>query len=112
MLLAVGSLTLALISKRYLGRQWPIQARTIQGHELVTTGPHAIVRHPIYLAIGGFLVAVGVAFAPWRALALALVLYLVGAGIRVKAEDALMAATFGDAFDTYRRRVPALIPGT
>lgn len=110
-LLATGSLVLVIVSIRYLGRHWSVQPRTIESHVLVTTGPYAVVRHPIYLSMGGFLVAIGLAFAPWWALSVASVLYMVGASIRIKAEDALMAQTFGDAFDAYRRRVPALIPG-
>jgi protein-S-isoprenylcysteine O-methyltransferase Ste14 len=109
-LLAAASFTLVFVAIRYLGRQWAVQARTIKGHALVTSGPYGVVRHPIYLGLGGFLVAVGLAFAPWPALFAAGALYVVGANIRIKAEDALMAATFGEAFEAYRMRVPALIP--
>jgi protein-S-isoprenylcysteine O-methyltransferase Ste14 len=108
--LAAGSFTLVFVAIRYLGPQWAVQARTIKGHALVTTGPYGIVRHPIYLGLGGFLVAVGLFFATWWALVAASALYLVGANIRIKAEDALMAAAFGEAFEAYRRRVPALVP--
>ena len=111
-ILAVASLVLVFVSIRYLGRHWAIQARTVEGHTLVTTGPYGLVRHPIYLGMGGFLVAIGLVLAPWWALALACVFYLVGAQIRIRAEDALMASTFGEAFEVYRKRVPALIPFT
>ena len=57
-----------------------------------------------------WLVAMGLAFAPAWALALACVAYAAGTIIRTRAEDALMAATFGAVFEEYRRRVPALIP--
>jgi protein-S-isoprenylcysteine O-methyltransferase Ste14 len=109
-LLAAGSFTLIFVAIRHLGPQWAVQARTIKGHALVTTGPYGIVRHPIYLGLGGFLVAVGLALATWWALVAGAAFYLIGANIRIKAEDALMVATFGEAFEAYRRRVPALVP--
>jgi protein-S-isoprenylcysteine O-methyltransferase Ste14 len=108
--LVVGSCVLIAAATRHLGRHWAIQARTLEHHELITTGPYRFVRHPIYTAVGGLLVAMGLAFAPAWALALACVAYGVGTIIRTRAEDALMAATFGSVFEEYRRRVPALIP--
>ena len=108
--LVIGSCALIAAAVRHLGRHWAIHARTIEHHELITTGPYRFVRHPIYTACGGLLVAMGLAFAPAWALALACVAYPAGTIIRTRAEDALMAATFGPVFEEYRRRVPALIP--
>jgi protein-S-isoprenylcysteine O-methyltransferase Ste14 len=104
------ALGLVFVAMHYLGRQWAITARTIERHELVTAGPYRVVRHPIYLGVGGFLIAIGLLLAPVWALFAAAVMYGVGTAIRVRAEDGLMAATFGSAFEDYRRRVPALIP--
>ncbi len=91
-------------------RHWALAARTIEHHELVTSGPYGLVRHPIYLAIGGFVVVTGLMLAPIRVLLVACVIYVAGTHLRLRAEEKLLAATFGPAFDEYRRRVPALIP--
>jgi protein-S-isoprenylcysteine O-methyltransferase Ste14 len=109
-LLALSALTPVFISIRHLGRQWSIQARTIREHSLVTTGPYRVVRHPIYLGLGVFLVAVGLALDRWWVLLAASILYVLGATIRIRAEDSLMAKTFGPAFEEYRKRVSAFIP--
>jgi protein-S-isoprenylcysteine O-methyltransferase Ste14 len=108
--IAVVALGLVFVAMHYLGRQWAITARTIERHELVTAGPYRAVRHPIYLGVGGFFIAIGLLLAPVWALLAACVFYAVGTAIRIRAEDGLMAATFGAAFEEYRRRVPALIP--
>lgn len=107
---AMVALGLVFVAMRYLGPQWAIAARTIERHELVTAGPYRAVRHPIYLGVGGFLIAIGLLLAPVWVLFAAGAIYGVGTAIRIRAEDGLMAATFGTAFEDYRRRVPALIP--
>lgn len=109
-LLAIAALALVGLSIAYLGRHWSIGARTIQNHTLITNGPYAIVRHPIYLGMGALLTSVGLAFAPIWALVAALALYALGTQIRTDAEDGLMAEAFGETFEAYRRRVPRLIP--
>src|SRR5262245_51723823 len=106
----LGSFYLIITAMQHLGRHWAIEARTIEHHELVRTGPYRIVRHPIYLGIGGFMIAIGLLLAPLPVLIAACVIYILGTNVRIRAEDALMAATFGAAFEEYRRRVPALIP--
>jgi protein-S-isoprenylcysteine O-methyltransferase Ste14 len=45
-----GSALLCVWAIRTLGKQWTYRARVIEGHELVTEGPYAFVRNPIYLA--------------------------------------------------------------
>jgi protein-S-isoprenylcysteine O-methyltransferase Ste14 len=95
---------------RALGKQWSLAARTRSDHELVTTGPYAIVRNPIYTALLAMLLASGIALSDLRALAVGLVVYLIGTHVRVRAEERVLRATFGAAFDAYAARVPALLP--
>jgi protein-S-isoprenylcysteine O-methyltransferase Ste14 len=93
-----------------LGRQWRIQAVVTDTHELVDSGPYGVVRHPIYGAVLGFLCACGFAFARWPFLAAALVIYLFGTELRVRAEDRLLLGHFGDRAREYQRRVKAYVP--
>lgn len=108
--LAVASAFLAVSAVRVLGKQWSIQARVLKDHELVTWGPYDVVRHPVYAALAGLLVASGLAFGQtWETL-VALALFLAGTGVRIRAEERLLAGVFGAEFEAYRRRVPALVP--
>ena len=52
----VAGLFFAIWARRYLGGNWSSSVTVKQGHELITSGPYALVRHPIYTGIlTGFL---------------------------------------------------------
>ena len=79
-------------------------------HQLVRSGPYARVRHPIYLGLLLFLLAMAVAFGHWLQLILSVPIYLAGTHIRTRIEDRLLEQTFGDDFRVYRNSTPALLP--
>jgi len=108
--LAMASIWFCYAAARALGKHWALMARVIEGHELIQSGPFAVVRNPIYFAMLGMLIAVGLAVSRWPALLAAIVLYLLGTQIRIRAEEKLLRETFGAKFDDYARRVPALLP--
>ena len=95
---------------RTLGKQWTYEARVIQGHELITQGPFAVVRNPIYLGMFGVMVATGMACSTWWALGGAILVFLLGNRIRIRSEEKLLREAFGVQFDAYARRVPAFFP--
>ena len=109
-LVAVASAWLCFAAARALGRHWALVARVIEGHTLIRSGPYAVVRHPIYLAMFGMLVATGLAISRWEALAIASVLFLMGTAIRVRSEELLLRRVLGDQFEQYAKQVPPLIP--
>jgi protein-S-isoprenylcysteine O-methyltransferase Ste14 len=92
-----------------MGRHLVAPAEVRPDTELITTGPFALVRHPLYLSIvllwaGGGLAllsplmgVVAAAFVP--------ALYL-----RARAEEALLVRHFGEAYAAYAARVPMLLP--
>jgi len=109
-LLALASIWFCYAAVRTLGKHWALAARVIEGHELVQQGPFAVVRNPIYFAMLGVLIAVGLAVTRWQVLLAAIVLYLLGTWVRVHSEEKLLGQAFGAKFDDYARRVPALLP--
>jgi len=109
-LLALASNFCCMHAIQVLGKQWTYEARVIKGHELITSGPYGVVRNPIYLAVFGLMVSTGLAFTTWWALLIAVVIFLVGNEIRIRAEERLLRETFGSQFDDYARRVPAFFP--
>ena len=94
-----------------LGKEWSLTARLVEGHKLATTGPYAYVRHPIYTGMLGMLLATGLAASHWAAILIALVVFFAGTIIRVRSEEKLLREAFGDQFENYSRRVPAILPG-
>jgi len=109
--LAYGSNWLCLRAVQTLGKQWTYAARVVEGHELITEGPFSLVRNPIYLGMFGLMVATGLVLTAGWALALAVILFLMGNQVRISAEEKLLRETFGAKFDDYARRVPAFWPG-
>ena len=108
--LAYSSCLFCLRAVGTLGKQWTYEARVIQGHELITQGPYGVVRNPIYLGMFGLMVATGLAYSIWWALGGAILVFLLGNRIRIRAEEKLLREAFGERFDDYARRVPAFFP--
>ena len=89
----------------------------VTAKELVTAGPYAYVRNPLYF--GNFLTAAGfaVAFTGNNSFAQRWLLRLAGLGTMaavyatiVPHEEEYLSQTFGDAFHEYVERVPAYVP--
>jgi len=108
--IAAASVWFCYAAARALGKQWALVARVIEGHELISTGPYAIVRNPIYLAMLGMYVASALAVARLPAAIAGLVVFLAGTAIRIRTEENLLRANFGVVFNDYARRVPAFFP--
>jgi protein-S-isoprenylcysteine O-methyltransferase Ste14 len=75
------------------------------GQQLVTTGPYAVVRHPMYMAImpcfAGFPIAVG---SFWGVLPMCLCTAMIA--IRTYDEEEFLVNTFGREYHDYRKEVP------
>ncbi|MGA8765177.1 MAG: isoprenylcysteine carboxylmethyltransferase family protein [Candidatus Sulfotelmatobacter sp.] len=108
---AAGSVWLVSSAVRTLGKQWAFAARLVEGHKLITEGPYRFLRNPIYSGMLGMLVATGLALEHWIRLAVALVLFALGTVIRVRSEEKLLRTAFGQEWDEYAKRVPAVLPG-
>jgi protein-S-isoprenylcysteine O-methyltransferase Ste14 len=80
------------------------------GHTLVTSGVYSVIRHPSYL---GLLVgSVGWALAFRSGVGLLLTALLIPPLVaRIRAEERLLRAQFGDEYDAYRSRTSRLVPG-
>jgi len=59
----------------------------------------------------GLVLATGFAWTWWPMFTAGVIAYLAGTEIRVRAEDRLLEERFKEAFEAYRSRVRAYIPG-
>jgi protein-S-isoprenylcysteine O-methyltransferase Ste14 len=97
---------LAVYALAWLGRSFSIMA---EARRLVTQGPYAVVRHPLYAA--EIIAAIGLFLqytSPWTAL-----LMVVSLGFqlqRMRNEERILGATFAE-YAAYAARTPRLIPG-
>jgi protein-S-isoprenylcysteine O-methyltransferase Ste14 len=110
MVLAISSVWLVSAAVRALGKQWSLAARVLEGHRLITAGPYNVVRNPIYTGMFGMLLATGLASSHWIGLLSAIVVFAIGTAIRVHSEEKLLRETFGEEFEAYARKVPAVVP--
>jgi len=110
LLLMSSAIGLFVWSSTWLGKNWSLEARMLEDHQLVRTGPYAHVRHPIYFAMLLLLLSMALAFGHWLQLALAVPVFVVGTKMRTDAEEQLLEESFGDALRDYRSSTPAIIP--
>ncbi|HEV7680535.1 MAG TPA: isoprenylcysteine carboxylmethyltransferase family protein [Pyrinomonadaceae bacterium] len=108
---AIGSVWLVTLAVKTLGKEWSLTARLVEGHKLATSGPYALVRHPIYTSMLGMLLATGLALSHWAALLPALLVFFIGTTIRIRSEEKLLREAFGEQFENYARNVRAIVPG-
>jgi protein-S-isoprenylcysteine O-methyltransferase Ste14 len=107
--LTAAGLLFAVWGRHELGQDWSQAVTLKEGHELVTSGPYALVRHPIYTGLLLGFVGCAVARGEWRGL-LAVLLVFIVLWRKLKVEEQWMRAQFGDAYGAYARRVSALVP--
>jgi protein-S-isoprenylcysteine O-methyltransferase Ste14 len=107
----LGALSFALYgwSQAALGSAWSPHLQTREKQSLVTTGPYTRMRHPVYLALLGFLVAITLVSANWFFIALLLVSIVVLA-LRIPKEEQMMIEEFGGEYREYMQRTGGLLP--
>jgi protein-S-isoprenylcysteine O-methyltransferase Ste14 len=107
-LLAATALT--IWARLVLGLMWSGAPAVKEQHQLRTSGPYAITRHPIYTGILGMLLGSLLVAGGGRWIVLFGVV-LVLLEIKIRIEERLMLAEFPDDYPRYRQLVPKLIPG-
>jgi protein-S-isoprenylcysteine O-methyltransferase Ste14 len=111
-LLYFPGMALLLWARLALGKMYFVStsfgAQLYTDHKLVTHGPFAVVRHPMY--IGLILAASGSLFLylTWTTLAFAIFAPFVL--LRARREEIALAAEFGEEWQEYCKRVPAFFP--
>lgn len=103
----VLALTVVALVIGVVGWAWSavlILTRVPKG-ELITTGPFAVVRHPLYTSVGLLVVpAAGILLGTWLGVVIGVALY-VGARVFAPAEERELRARFGDRWEAYERQV-------
>lgn len=112
---ALAGLTLAGVlftwwARIHLGSLWSHAITRKQDHRVIDTGPYRLVRHPIYTGLIVAILATGAAVATVAAL-FGAALITFGLWQKARMEERFLIVELGsDAYGSYRRRVPMLIP--
>ena len=105
----VSGLLFAVWARVHLGRNWSRSVTIKQDHKLITGGPYALVRHPIYTGILAGFLGTAIAISQVRGfIALALVFLVFVAKFRM--EEAWMRSQFGETYTAYAQHTAALLP--
>ena len=105
----LGGLMFSVWGRRYLGSNWSQEVTLKKNHELITSGPYALVRHPIYTGLLLGFLGCALARGEWRGL-LAVLLVFAALWHKLRLEEKWMRARFGLSYEAYSRRVSALLP--
>ncbi len=108
-LITATGLAIAVWARVYLGRNWSGTVTIKHDHELIDSGPYAIVRHPIYTGLLVALIGSALARGEWRG-PLGVLIAWAALWRKLQVEERWMEERFGTKYKSYRGRVPALVP--
>ncbi|HEX3837948.1 MAG TPA: isoprenylcysteine carboxylmethyltransferase family protein [Steroidobacteraceae bacterium] len=107
-LLCALGVGLAIVARVQLGRNWGMPTTRKEHPELVTAGPYAVIRHPIYT---GMLIAmIGSAIGESAFWCLPLILFGVYFIYSARREEKLMTEQFPEQYPAYMARTKMLLP--
>jgi protein-S-isoprenylcysteine O-methyltransferase Ste14 len=103
-------LALTWWARIHLGGLWSSAITRKEKHRLIESGPYAFVRHPIYTGLIIALLATAAIEATLLAL-LGALLIILGLWVKARAEERFLSTELApETYESYRRRVPMLVP--
>ena len=76
---------------------------------MITTGPYAVVRHPIYTGILAGFLGMAIAISEVRGFVVFVLVFFV-LRIKLRMEEQWMRSQFGETYDAYADQTAALVP--
>ena len=108
--LAVLGFAFSWWARIHMGRLWSGTITRKTNHHVVDTGPYALVRHPIYAGIALATLATAIVSGTPSSF-LGFVLMTLGWFVKARIEERFLREELGpEAYDSYARRVPMLVP--
>jgi protein-S-isoprenylcysteine O-methyltransferase Ste14 len=107
--LGIASVGLFTWTHAVLGRLWSPYLQLRPGHRFIASGPYARIRHPMYSAIVGWLISLGLVDANWVPLVFA-ALSATNFMLRIRGEERMMLQQFGEEYRAYMKRTGRLLP--
>jgi protein-S-isoprenylcysteine O-methyltransferase Ste14 len=80
-----------------------------EGHELILTGPYALVRHPVYSGLTLATLGTAIVYGELSGF-LGFIMAVAAWSHKSRLEGSAMAEQFGTQYETYRAHVKGLVP--
>jgi len=108
--LTIAGLAFTWWARIHLGRLWSVTVTRKKDHRVVNTGPYRLVRHPIYTGIL-FAALASTCMRGTLLAAIGYVVLVISFYIKARIEERFLRSELGrDAYDTYARQTPMLVP--
>jgi len=108
-IVTLAGLLVMLWARKTLDSNWSANIVLKEKHELITSGPYAYVRHPIYTGLSLMVLGV-VLYVNTLAFTIFFVLFFFGAYYKAKKEEKLLISHFSNKYIEYKKKIKALIP--
>ena len=107
--LCIAGFAFCIWARFTLGRNWSGVVTLKRGHELISDGPYALVRHPIYTGLLTMFVATVIVLGHVAGI-IAMPFVFVSLWIKLRYEEKLMLKQFPNEYAAYQQRVKRIIP--
>lgn len=102
-------LIIMMWARKSLGNNWSGNIVLKENHQLITTGPYAYVRHPIYSGL--IMMVLGVTlYVNTYVMVIFVVIFFFGAYYKAQKEEKLLISYFPEDYFEYKKQTKALIP--
>lgn len=108
--LIIAGMVFRLLAVASLGRLFTVNVTIRRDHALKTDGFYKYIRHPAYAGSLLSFLGFGLSLNNWGSLAVVVIPTAMAFLYRIRTEEQVLTATFGEAYIAYRRKTRALIP--
>lgn len=110
LIIEAGGLALAILARRFLGRNWSGEISIKVDHELIRSGPYRKLRHPIYTGLLAMYLGTAIVSGTWLA-PLGFLVAIAAYARKIRLEEVNLRKAFGADYEAYCRASWALVPG-
>ena len=107
--LMLGGLALRWWANAALGRYYTSTLRLAEDQQIVRAGPYRLVRHPGYGGVLLLWAGAGLASQNWAVAAIILSPMSVAYACRIKSEESMLLAGFGDGYRRHSAPIPTVV---
>ncbi len=103
-------LALTVWAYHTLGRFFSLEVQVQREHEVLSTGPYRLLRHPGYAGVLFGFVGLGLALQSWVSVLVLLLATTTALAYRARIEERFLVAELGDEYVQYMARTKRLVP--